>query len=886
MSPRPPDRAARLLARVLRDDPAASAIIGDLLEDFARIARTRGERAARRWYWQEVLRLATRRWLSRRVGWADPRAPRWPGVVADAVHAGRTLRRNPGPALFTATVIGLGVGGATAVFSVMKPFVWTPLPFEDPSELVWIQNEAEPGDASLSALTVRSANLHDLRERSRSFDGLTGFNAFFDHAAYTLTGVGDPLRLGGADVAHDFLDVLGVRPLYGRSFRAGDSQGEPGAAPVLLTHGMWTRLFGADPSVIGTTLTLDGGSREIIGVLPETFDFSSVFSPGVSVDLLLPFPVIADGDPGFQGNTLYLIGRLAPGITVDAARAETEAILRALGEESPGRWGLAASLHPLADHIGGPLRPTLLALVGAAGLLLGIVCINLSNLALARAPRRAREVAVRKALGASRRRLVRELFLESAGVGLVGSVIGGGVAVALVGLAPRAAALNVPLLDTVAVDGTALAFAVLVAVLTATIAGVLPALRVVDGDEAGTLRSGARGQSSGRRERQTREALIVAEVSFAFTLLVVCGLLGRSFVEVLDVDLGFDASDAIAWQLAPSIPFESAQAAADHFDALTDRVRSVPGVDAVGLVDALPLGRNRAWPFSVVGQPDQGEERRQAFPHIVDAGYLEAMEIDLAEGRGFSRSDAEETARVVILNESGARQVFGDRSPLGEVMKFFGPWEWEVIGVVRDVRHVSPEAAPGVQAYFPIAQMRGFHTLDLVVRTSLPHAVAAARVGDALQSVDASMPVRETWTLEATVDRSLSTRRFTLTVLLAFGTAALLLAGLGVYGVLAYSVAERENEMRIRMALGATAGAVATSLFGRTAVLASMGIGLGAVAAVGLRGLLQPLLYGVQPLDPTTFVGIAALLMILALVAAAGPAGRAARSGSALGATE
>ncbi|MEM7414494.1 MAG: ADOP family duplicated permease [Gemmatimonadota bacterium] len=886
MTPRPPARATQILERSLRDDPAGPAIVGDVLEDFVRRARDHGEASARRWYWQEVLRLVGRRWLRGHVAGADPRPSRWRAFATDAVHASRTIRRSPGPALFTATVIGLGVGGATAVFSVMKPFVWAPLPFEDPHELVWIQNEVEDGEGSLSALTVRSANLYDLRARGRSFEALSGFNAFFDHAAYTLTGRGEPVRMAGADVAHDFLDVLGVRPMYGRSFRPEDSQGDIGAAPVLLTHGLWTRLFGGDPAVVGSTLALDGASREIIGVLPASFDFSSVFSPGISVDLLLPFPVIADGDPGFQGNTLYLVGRLSPGVTVEAAQSETDAILNALGEETPGRWGLDAALVPLAEYIGGPFRPTLFALVGAAGLLLAIVCINLSNLALARAPRRAREVAVRKALGAPRSRLIRELLLESVGVGIVGALIGTAVAWALIGLAPRAADMNVPLLDTITIDGGALAFAIVLAVLTSSIASTLPALRVVDGSEAGTLRSGSRGQSSGRRERKTREALIVAEVSFAFALLVVCGLLGRSFAHVLDVDLGFESSDAIAWQLAPSIPFETAQAAADHFDALTDRVREVSGVEAVGLVDALPLGRNRAWPFSVIGQPEQAEERRQAFPHIVDAGYLRAMHIEIAEGRDFARSDAEATDRVVILNESGARQVFGTQSPIGEKMKFFGPWEWEVVGVARDVRHVGPETSAGIQAYFPIAQMRGFHTLDLVVRTSLDHTVAAARVGEALQVVDPSMPVRETWTLESTVDRSLSTRRFTLSVLLAFGVAALLLAGLGVYGVLAYSVAERETEMRIRMALGATAAAVATSLFGRTAFLASVGIALGAGAAASLRGVLEPLLFGVRALDPVTFGGIALLLMALALLAAAGPAGRAAKSGSALGATE
>lgn len=883
MSPHPPRRAAELLARLLRDDPARPAILGDLLEDYLRLARANGEAAAGRWYWKEVLSLAGRRWMGRSLRRSDPRAVNTNGILADARHAFRTIRRRPSTSLLTAAVIGLGVGGATAVFSVLEPFVLAPLPFESPGELVWIENDPEPGEQSLTTMTVRSANLHDLRIRSTSFSALGGFNPFFDHTAYTLTGVGDPVRLIGADVTHDFLDVLGIRPLHGRVFN--EEEGLPGAVSqsVILTHGLWVRLFGGDSGVIGSHFVLDGSARTIVGVLPESFDFSSVFSPGVDVDFLLPFPVIADGDPGFQGNTLYLVGRLRPGATIASADEEVQGILRTLEAEAPGRWGLTARVELLAEHIGGPLRPTLLMLVAASGLLLAIVCINLSNLALARAPRRAREAAIRKALGASRGRLIRELVLEAVGLGLMGALFGGALAWALVGLAPRASRLQVPLLDTVTVDGTALAFAVVLSVLTGVLTSLVPALRVVDGTEAATMRSGARGQTGSRGATRTRELLIVGEVATAFTLLVAGGLLAQSFRAAANVDLGFEPSSALAWQLAPSTTFDTSQEAGDYFNALTDRVRALRDIDGVGLIDALPLGRNRSWPFSVLGQLDEGEERRQAFPHIVDAGYFGAMEIDLIAGRGIERSDAEATTRVVVLNESGARSVFGSEPALGERMKFFGPWEWEVVGVVEDVRHVSPEAEAGIQAYFPIAQIRGFHTLDLIVRTSATPAEVTPRVARALQEVDPSMPVHDSWTLRSTIDRSLSTRSFTTSVLGAFGLAALLLAGLGVYGVLATSVAEREREMRIRVALGASTGTVIRGLLGRTAVLTVAGIGIGGVGAVSMRRLFDPLLYGVGSVDPTTYLAIASLLLLLALAAATPPASRAARSGSARG---
>jgi predicted permease len=353
---------------------------------------------------------------------------------------------------------------------------------------------------------------------------------------------------------------------------------------------------------------------------------------------------------------------------------------------------------------------------------------------------------------------------------------------------------------------------------------------------------------------------------------------------VLAVDLGFDARGVIAWQLAPSHPLRGdARAAGDFYGALVDRVQQVPGVEDAGLIDGLPLGRNRAWPYRVLGEaePDEGA-RQTAFPHIIDPGYLSTMRIPLVEGRGFDRQDTYETGPVIVLNESGARRIFGTRSALGRQLRFWGPWEWEVVGVVGDVRHVSPEVGPGIQVYFPVAQMPDITTLDMVVRSELPRADVMARVGGALREIDAAMPVRETWTLEATVERALSTRRFTLTVLGVFGAAALLLAVLGVYGVLSYSVAERTREMGIRMALGASGPAVVRSVLGRTLALAGLGVVAGALLSLLVTRSLASLLFGVSPTDPATFVGMALVLLAAAALAGAVPAVRAARQGAAV----
>jgi predicted permease len=683
----------------------------------------------------------------------------------------------------------------------------------------------------------------------------------------------------GAGVAHDFLDVLGVEPLHGRSFRPEEGWWRgPGA--VILSHGLWVRRFAADPGVVGSALTLDGLPRTVVGVLPPTFDFSSIFSPGVPVDFLLPYPVIADGDGGYQGNTLFLIGRLRDGVGMDAAAAEIDAIMVGLAEERPDRWGLGAELSPMHEHIAGPFRTALFTLAAAAATLLLIVCINVSNLLLARAPGRAREVAVRKALGASRRRLMRQLVMESTGIALLGAAVGAGFAAVLTAWVPRAA-LRVPLLDAVSVDGSALLFAVGVAVLTGLVVGLVPALRVSEGTEATVLRDGSTGQSQSLGARRMRDVLVVAEVTLACVVLVACGLLVRSFRAVLAVDLGFDARGVIAWQLAPSDPLRGdARAAGDFCGALVDRVARIPGVVGVGVIDGLPLGRNRSWEYRVVGEAEPPEGESQVFPHIVDPGYLSTMRIPVVEGRGFDWQDTDGTTPVVLLNETGARRIFGPESPLGRRIHFWGDWDWEVVGVVGDVRHVSPEVGPGIQVYFPVAQMPDFGTLELVVRSALPPAEVTAQVGEALREIDAAMPVRETWTVESMVDRALSTRRFTLAVLGAFGTAALLLAVLGVYGVLSYSVAERKTEMGIRMALGASAPRVFRSVLGRTVALAGLGVAAGALLSLIATRLLESLLFGVSPTDPVTFAGMALVLLAAAALAGAVPAVRAARQGA------
>ena len=882
MSAAPPRAAAKLLARALRRDPAGPVILGDLLEDFAKVHRARGARVAWLWYWKEAVMLS----MERRATGASPapgpggpasRRSRVRELLQDGAFALRAVRRTPGFTLFIAVLIALGVGAATSVFSVLRPLVLAPLPLERPHELVWIANEPEPGDTSLSAVTSRTDNLLDFRERSRTLAGLTGYNAFFDHSSYALTGAGEPERLAGVGVAPDFLDVLGIEPVHGRRFTP--DEGAYGGPPaVILSHGFWTRRFAGDPGVVGRSLTLNGRPHLVVGVLPSSFDFSSMFTPGVTVDFLVPFPIDVPPEVAFVGNVLAMVGRLRDGETAASAQAELDVILSALREEDPGRWGLGARVTTLRDHLAGPFRPALVLLAAAAATLLLIVCVNVSNLFLARTPARAREIAVRKAFGAARGRIARQLVLEATCIALAGALLGTAVAAAAVRVVAGPAGASVPLLDRVQVDGWALLFAIGTAALTGLLVGIVPALQVRDGNEASVLRAAAPSTSASRGARRLRDALVIAEVTLACVLLVAGGLLVRSFRAVLDVELGFDPSNAVAWQLEPSGRFGSLGEKSGFYAGLADRVAAVPGIEDVGLTDALPLGRNRSWSLRVVGQPEPTDGPEEIFPHVVNPGYLPAMRIPIVAGRNLTRDDREDAPPVVLMNESGARRVFRGADPLGRRVRLWGPWEWEVVGIVRDVRHLSPELDAGTEVYFPLAQMPDYQALDLVVRSSLPADQVARDVSAALREVDPAMPTGRWWTVGSTVDRAVSARRFTLGILSAYGLTALLLAGLGVYGVLAQVVAERRPEIGIRLALGASSSGIVRSVMGRTLALAGLGILAGAAIALGGARLLESLLFEVGPRDPLTFAGMALVLLTVAALGGAVPAARAGRT--------
>ena len=791
----------------------------------------------------------------------------------DVRYALRKIRREPGFFIFASLIIGLGVGANTAVYSVVSPLLLRPLPFAEPERLVWV---ASGTDGGMSAVTSRTSNLRDYREQNRSFEGLTGFFAFFDYGSYTLVGDGPPERLVGVGIAQNFLDVLGVRPLLGRGFVDEESvwNGRPAA---ILTHGFWTQRFNGDPEIVGRSLTLNGTPTEVVGVLPASFDFASTFAPASRVDFLVPFPISDETDA--WGNTLSMIGRLKPGATVQSAQSDLDAINTRLQEAEPSRWGLSAHVTGLRDHIAGDFRTALLLLVAAAGMVLLVACANLSNLLLARGRKRTQEMAVRSALGADRRRLLRQLTIESLILALCGGLAGVLIAFVVIRFVAGSSAISIPLLGAVSLDVGALVFTLFVTLGAGLMVGIAPALQLSSGGESAAINDSSRRSTEGKRSAAVREVLVVAEVALACVLLVGGGLLLRSFARVLDVELGFQPQGAVAWRVDTDRDFENREAAVAFYDRLIASVEAVPGVQSAGLTDTPPLGRNRGWGIRAKGVFYEDGEAPGAFPRMVDSRYLRVMGIQLVAGRHFTEHDDATSERVVIINETAAKTLFPGQDALGRMVLISGPdVDWQVIGVVGDVRHQALEKDAGLEMYLPIAQTPDYQALTMVVRSQLPAQSLVPGIRAALRGLDASMPTGDHHTLESVVDRAVSPRRFILVVLGTFAGTALLLAALGIYAVLSYSVSQRIPEIGIRMALGESAGRVQRRVVGRTLLLAGAGVAIGAALSFAVSRFIQSLLYGVEPTDVPTFAGMAAVLLLVSVMAAYIPARRASRT--------
>jgi putative ABC transport system permease protein len=791
-------------------------------------------------------------------------------LLQDLRYGARTLLKNPGFTLIAALTLALGIGANTAIFSVVNSLLFRPLPFHEPGRLVWIANTGTTGD--LSSLTIRVANFNDWRAQNRSFEDLAAYFAFFDYGSYNLIGVGEPERLIGVGVSQNFFALLGVRPLLGRGFNEEECRWN-GSPAVILNHAYWVRRFAADPGVIGRSLTLNDKPTTVVGVMAPTFDFASVFSPGSRVDILTPFPLTQETDR--WGNTLAVIGRLKPGVTIAQAQTEFDLLNRQLQQAHPERWGLGAKMTGLHEQISGRFRRAFLVLFGAVGCVLLIACANLSNLLLARAATRRKEMAVRLALGASRARLVRQMLTECLLLACVGALLGLPLAFGATRALAASKAFSIPLLQSVAIDGTALAFTLIVAFATALFFGIVPALQMSGADMHEDLKDASRGSSDGRRRAWVRQALVVSEVALACVLLVGAGLLIRSFKRLLEVDLGFRPEQAAAWRIETGQRFPNNAQRVAFFNELIRSVEALPGVESVGLTDTLPLGRNRSWSVRAKGQTYADGQVPNAFPRIIDHGYLKTMRIPLLAGRDFSAQDTAERERSLIVNETMARRLWPGRDAIGQIA-VLGSSEWRVVGVAGNVRHSALEQEAGLEMYLPITQS-GSGSVELVVRTKLSLEALAPNVRAALGKVDPRLPTTEFQTLGQLVDQAASPKRLVTLLLGGFSLLALILAALGIYGVISYSVTQRTHELGIRMALGARAADVLVLVIRQGMLPVAIGLALGLAAATALTRLMASLLFDVSATDPATFAGIALLLIAVALLACYIPARRAAK---------
>lgn len=791
-------------------------------------------------------------------------------ILQDIRYSFRTLRRDAGLATFAILIVGLGVGASSTVFSVVNALLLRPLPFADPDRLVWIANDTGVG---LSAQTVQVGHLLDLRAQNQSFTDVAAYFAFYGVGDSKLTGTGEPERLTRVPVSENFFSLLGVQPELGRLFTTEECRWN-GPKAVLLSHGLWRRRFASDPGIVGRPLTLDSEPVTVVGVLPASFDFGTIFAPGSRIDLYSPFPLSEETNR--WGNTLALIGRMKPGVNVRSAQAEAVVLGDRIMRNQPRRNDFRPRLSALREHVSGPIRSAMFVLSCAVGVVMLIVCANLSNLLLARSATRQKEMAIRAALGAGQLRLIRQMLIESLVLSCSGAILGLLLTVGATGLLTQLEGVSIPLLDRVRVDAGALGFTLLVAVLTGIGFGLTPALRVSALSLYSALKENSRGTSEGRGHGWIRRALVVCEVALACMLLAGAGLLIRSFTRVLDVDLGFQPRSAVALRIDPSSQYSTQVLRNTYFDEALRRVGSAPGVEAAGLTDALPLGRNRSWGISVKGQVFSPGQNPDVFVRIISDGYLGAMGISLRAGRDFTARDTPSSEPVIIINETLARRIWPGEDPLGKIIRADRP-ERRVVGVVRDVRHLALEKESGFEMYLPIRQTNDYASVDLVVRGSHSTADLASAVREALSPLDPTMPANEFRTIQGLVDRSVSPRRFLMVLLAGFAGFALILASLGIYGVISYSVNQRKQEIGIRMALGASAGDLQRRILMQTLKLAAVGMIVGFMASWVLGRVIQGLLFEVTASDPVTFAVVLVILTAVAALAGYLPAKRASR---------
>ncbi len=786
--------------------------------------------------------------------------------LQDVRYAFRTLRRDAGLTTFAILIVGLGIGASVTVFSISNAMLLRPLPFRDASRLIWISNGP--------SWNTQVNHFLDLSAQNTTLDELGAYYGGFSAGNNDLTGAGDPVRLSGLSVTQNFFHTLGVQPVAGRTFTAEETSGS-GPRVALISHSLWTERFASDPTIVGRALTINNAPVTVIGVLPESFDFGSIFAPGSHIDLYYAYPLIEATNR--NGNTLAIVARLKPQASMSAATAEITAIGKRLTDEHVAdRNPFKPQLSSLRQHVSGSLRAAMLLLALGVGAVMLIVCANLSNLLLARATTRHQEVAIRAALGASRARQMRQMLTESLILASAGALLGLTLAYAGTRMIAGLSAITLPLLQTVHIDALSLAFAMTLALAAGLLFGLAPALRIPAAAIHDSLRVSGRSATDGGARKWTRNALVVSEIALACVLLVGAGLLSRSFLNVLDVDLGFKPERVTALRVDADRRNMSADAVNAYYDDVLARTKQIPGVTNAAITDMLPLSGDRSWSMGAKGHVYAANTRPETYIRVVTDGYAATMGIRIVKGRDFTAEDRSLSEPVALVNETFARTLWPDEDPIDKII-VNGNEERRVVGVVRDVRHAALEKGSGNEFYMPMRQTGDYSATLLVVRTTLSTAAFAGSIRTALGSIAPGLATNQIRTLDQIVDSAVSPRRFFTLMLTGFALFALGLALIGIYGVISYTVTQRTQEIAVRMALGATAGHLQARIIQQTLALAGIGMVIGTVASWALTRTLGGFLFGVTATDPVTFAGMLLILAGAAVLASYIPARRASR---------
>jgi putative ABC transport system permease protein len=782
----------------------------------------------------------------------------------DVRYGLRMLLKNPGFTAVAVIVLALGIGATVAIFSVVNTVLLRPLPYDEPDRLMVLRETKLP---QFPEFSVSPGNFLDWQKQNTVFDKLAAIQG----AAFNISGDGEPERFRGARISAGLFEMLGVKPAQGRAFL--DEEDQPGRNNVvILSQGLWNRRFGGDTNIVGQAITLNATSYTVIGVMPSGFSI-----PDRDTDLWTPVAFSAQQAQQHGAHYISVLGRLKPGVTVDQAQTEMSGIAERIAEQYPNsNAGWNVKISPMLEYDVRDMKSVLLFLLGAVTLVLLIACANVANLLLARATARQKEVAIRTALGASRWRIARQLLTES----VLLSLVGGGVGLLLAwwgtGLLLALAPEDLPRVKDVALDNRVLGFTLLVTLLTGLIFGLVPAMQASRPNMNETLKEGGRGSTGGHH--RVRSSLVVSEVALALLLLVCAGLMIRSFLRLQQVNPGFNPNNALA--IAVSLPgkkYPEGDQQAAFFTQLIEKVQALPGVQAVGVTQSLPIQSDYVLGFNIQGRPPDapGEDVSTNY-YAVSPDYFKAMGIPLLRGRLFTEQDRKDAPRVALINETMAKKYFPDEDPIGKHINVTnGPERFrEIVGIVSDVKQYGLDQPTTAQTYEPFLQTP-FSGMTLVVRTEgNPTSLSAAIRGQVL-AVDKDQPVSRIRPLDQIISDSVSKQRFSMTLLGVFAVLALLLAAVGLYGVMSYAVTQRTHEIGIRMALGANARDVLRLIIGHGMKLALIGVAIGLIASLILTRVMASFLFGVSATDPVTFIAISVVLSGVALAACFVPARRA-----------